>query len=154
MNKQKTKREPKKSQPRASPYFFQLKPLFLQSKIHTTNSVGEIARVEIFNNGSLEKQHVGLLINALTKNTYKYVYLTLINGGIGVNKIRIPLKEFGDETKTNITRMRALIEQGVVQQFIPADKNENFTLNPESIRKLIKIPTEKLEEILLGKQES
>ena len=154
MNKQKTKREPKKSQPRASPSSFQLEPLFLQSKIHTINSIGKIMRVEIFNNGSLEKQHAGLLINALIKQTRRYVYLTLINGGIGINKIKLSLEDLNDESKTRITQMRALIEQGATQQFIPADKNENFTLNPEAIRKLVKIPMEKLEEILLGKQES
>lgn len=154
MSRQKIKRELKESQARASPSFSQLKPLFLQSKIHTANSIGEIIRVEIFNNGSLEKQHVGLLINALTKQTCKYVYLTLINDGEGVNKIKIPLEEFGDETKTRITQMRALIEQNAFQQFIPVDKQENFTLNPEEIKEITKIPTEKLEEILLEKQES
>jgi len=155
MSRQKSKREPKKSQARASPSSFspQLKSLFLRSKIHTVNSIGEIIRVERFRNGNLEKQYAGLLVNALIRKTPRYVHLTLINGGKGLDKIKIPLEEFGDESKTRIIRLRALIEESSFQQFIPVDKEENFTLNPEIVRKIVKISTEELKKLLLEKEE-
>lgn len=148
MSRQKTKRELKVSQARASPSNPQLDEILFQSKIHATNSIGELVRIEIFNHQRWN-QYSGLLLNSLIRQTDEFVSFTLINGGIGVNEIKIPLNDFKDETKTRMTQMRSLIEPHIVKQFIPVNKKGKYTLNSKSIREIIKISMEELKEILL-----
>jgi len=127
----------------------QLNELVLKSKVHSTNSIGEVVRIEFFN-GNLKKQYIGLLINSLIKKTEKYIYLVIVDGNIGISKIKVAPEEF-DEQKMRITRIRSLVDPCQTDQLIPVDKEGKFTLSPEKIRKIKKIDIDSLKKLFFLK---
>jgi hypothetical protein len=124
----------------------QLDELLVESKFHLTNSIGEIVRIEFFN-CTLKKQIIGLLVNAFTKKTDKYVHLVIVDGNIGAQKIKVPIEEFSDKKKVRITRIRSLIEPYQPASFIPVDRDGKFTLSPEKIYRIKKIHIEDFKKL-------